>query len=499
MTSKITDVTVYLNGAQLTRSQSFVLQKGANTIVFDDLPTSLNPQSVTAAADHNVLISSVTYSVASTAVADTSRVSALELRLRALQEELTLAEGLCGALEAEEGLLLQNCQIQNGKTFTVEAVKGVTSYFRERMADLGAQKLEAKKKREDLQNEIAHITTELGILDNARHRSVVELELYSPEAVQCPVTLTYYVYAASWTPYYDIRVTDIDSPVTIEQKGNVSQQTGEDWTNVTLTLSTGNPALGGELPQLNPWYVDFYTSSRPYPGLMVKRANMSLAQPAEAFFDEAVPAAVAVAEIITNVEYTLPSSYTILTSAKEKAVDIQSHCMPAEYMYHSIPKLEKDVFLVATIRDWEHLGLLAGAANIFYEGKYVGASYIDPTRAEDHIRITLGRDPNIAVTRIKGRDFSGRSFTGANIKASREWVLTVKNQKQKPIRLQLEDQLPVSTNKLITVDAVNASDAEWDKDKGLLKWILALEPAASKVLNIKYTVTYPSDQKILLE
>ena len=180
-------------------------------------------------------------------------------------------------------------------------------------------------------------------------------------------------------------------------------------------------------------------------------------------------------------------------------VEIITHSLPAQYRYFSARKLDKEVFLIAAVRDWEHLNLIAGEGSIFFENRYVGKTYIDPRRAEDEINLSLGVDKSVMVTRIKGRDFTEKTLTGGNVRQTRQWELTVKSLKTKPVDIKVIDQIPVSLNKQITVDAAEISGAEWNKDTGILTWDFTLEPAAVKKMAVKYTVTQPKNTTVILE
>jgi uncharacterized protein (TIGR02231 family) len=204
-------------------------------------------------------------------------------------------------------------------------------------------------------------------------------------------------------------------------------------------------------------------------------------------------------ESAASVEYTLPVPYTVLSSENGKSVDILTHELKAEYLYKCVRKLEKDVFLVADVKDWAHLNILAGKANVFFEDKYVGEITIDPRRAEEGLRISLGRDKNIIVTRVRGKDYTAAAMIGSSTKASREWTITAKNLRKQRIDIIIEDQIPVSANKGITVDAVTVSGAEHDKETGKLTWKFALDPAGSKTFPVKYAVTYPKNKTVILE
>jgi uncharacterized protein (TIGR02231 family) len=508
MSSRITEAVVYLNGAQITRTETFKLIKGTNKVTFSDLPYSMNGQSVTAASDGRCAVLSVTYGTLY-AKAEDKRISGLYKKLETLRNELELEQKMFKVMSEEEDITRKNSLIANGKTFRSEDVRTTTEFFRERMSSICKEKFDAEKRINKLSEEIYGVEREIGADNEERKRSKVEIEVYCKDDAESELILSYFTYNASWTPYYDIRVKDVESPVQIASKAIVYQSTGEDWNEVSLILSTGDPTLGGDVPELRPWYIDFYEpmQMRARMADQYQSSNKIYAQMAAAEVDEeclaAAPApaiaAVKPAESVTSVEYTLPVPYTVPSSSNGKSVDILSHQLNAEYVYKSVRKLEKDVFLLAEVKEWEHLNLIAGMTNIFFEDKYVGCSSIDPRMAEEGLHISLGRDKNVIVTRVKGKDLTEKSMMGSNTKVSREWVLTAKNLRKQKINLIIEDQLPVAVNKAITVDAVTISGAEHDKDKGKLTWKLSMNPTESKTLPVKYTVTYPKNKTVLLE
>ena len=507
MADNITQAVVYLNGAQITRAQSFELKKGTNKVSFKDLPLDMNGQSITASSDGKCIVVSVVHSTVYAKAGD-KRTSDLYVKLKKLKDELKMERNMLGVLTEEENLIRKNTQTQDGKIFRSEDMKNAVLFFRERMTALCAEKLEAQKRIDKLSEDVANIEAQIGMDDRDRMRSNVEVEVHCKNDVTSELTITYFIQNAGWVPYYDIRAKDVTSPLSIASKATVYQNTGEDWNSVNIILSTGNPSLGGDLPELMPWYVDFYE-----PQMERMRRNQynqfQSFSKKEAVLDEeclaecAAPAMqepqVVQKESMTSIEYTLPVPYTVQSSGSGKAVDIMTHELKAEYVYKSIRKLEKDVFLIADLKEWEHLNLLAGNANIFFEDKYVGVITIDPRKAEEGMKISLGRDKNVIVTRIRGKDFMAASVIGSSTKASREWTLTAKNLKKQKVDIVIEDQIPVSVNKSITVDAVTTSGAEYDKETGKLKWKFSLDPASSKTIPVKYSVTYPKNKTVILE
>ena len=506
MSGKITEAIVFLNGAQISRTERFELKKGMNKLVFRDLPSDMNDKSVTASSDGKCKVLSVTCGTAYAKAAD-ERISDLYKKLEELTDELNGAQRLHGVLSEEEDLIRKNTQTPAGKIYRSDDMKEAVAFFRERMASLCAEKMASEKKMERLSEKISDIRTQIGISDNERRRSHAEIEVHSDDGTGSELTISYYTKRAGWTPYYDIRVKDVDSPVSISSKATVRQSTGEDWNDVSLVLSTGDPAVGGNAPELMPWYIDFYepnvTRSRKNKAEF-QEFNVDVPMAMEAvsmkgFISDPEDERVGPSENVTSVEYTMRTPYSIPSSDDGRSVDIASYELEAEYVYKSVRKLEKDVFLLASVKQWEHLNLIAGEANIFFDNKFVGTTFIEPRKAEEGLKISLGRDKNIIVTRTRGKDQTAAGMMSQSVKVSREWTLTVKNLRKQKINIVLEDQIPVSVNKSIVVDPVTISGAAHDKDKGKLEWELTLEPAETRSFQVRYTVSYPKDRTVLLE
>ena len=505
MADGITQAVVYLNGAQVTRTQKFNFKEGIGKAVFRDLPPGMNGRSITASSDGKCVIVSVAHSIVYEGT-ENKRISDMYAKLEKLKDQLSAENGMLSVLKEEEELIRKNSRMPDGKIFRPADMKDSVLFFRERMAALCEEKFAYQKKIEKISYEISEIESKIGIGRRDMTRAEVEVEVHTRSDSESEITISYFVEDAAWVPYYDIRAKDAESPLSLAFKATVYQNTGEDWNNVPMVLSTGSPALGGDLPELMPWYIDIHEPYVPHimaaaPVQCRREAEWNTAD-AECFAEEAPLAAVRSAELtesMTGIEYTLTAPYTILSSAEGKSVDITVQEVNAKYIYKSVRKIEKDVFLVAEVGEWEHLNLLAGKANIFFEDKYVGEINLDPRKAADIFRISLGRDKNVMVTRIRGKDYTAPSSIGTSTKATREWTLTARNLKRQNIDIVIEDQIPVSVNKSVTVDAVNLSGAELDKDTGKLTWKFNLEPAGSKTLQVKYAVSYPKNKSVIFE
>ncbi|MBG7612650.1 mucoidy inhibitor MuiA family protein [Polaribacter sp. BAL334] len=201
----------------------------------------------------------------------------------------------------------------------------------------------------------------------------------------------------------------------------------------------------------------------------------------------------------TSVDFEIKMPYTIKSDNKSYAVDISNYSLAADYQYYSVPKINKNAFLMANITDWEKYNLLEGEANIFFEETYIGKSLLDVRYAKDTLQISLGVDKNIQIEREKITDFASKKFIGSRKEELRNWKINIKNNKNQQISMVIFDQIPVSVNEEIKVEILNISGANHTLETGELKWIFKLNPKESKVFDLKYTVKYPKNKNLLIE
>jgi uncharacterized protein (TIGR02231 family) len=342
-----------------------------------------------------------------------------------------------------------------------------------------------------------------------RNTSEVVISVSADAATNADLEVNYVVSNAGWTPQYDIRATNTKSPMQLSYKANVFQGTGEEWKNVKLTLSTANPNQSGLKPELIAWYLDFYQPvSYAYDKKQSERAvSMRMARKAPVENDkeaveEVVAPAATMADYTTtiqtslNTEFDIALPYTVTSASKPTLVDIRNYELKATYNYSTAPKLDNDAFLLAKATGWEELSLLPGEANIFFEGTFTGKSFIDPNNIKDTLSLSLGRDKRIVVKREKLKELTSRKFIGTNQKESYAWEISVRNTKSEPVRVSVEDQIPVSQNSQIEVTAVDLANAVYNKDTGKLSWDLKLQPNETKKIVFKYEVKYPKDKQV---
>lgn len=201
----------------------------------------------------------------------------------------------------------------------------------------------------------------------------------------------------------------------------------------------------------------------------------------------------------TTIVYKITEKYTLETDGKTTTIGIRRLDLPAGYEYFSAPKADPSVFLTARVTEWEQYELQAGEANLYFEGTYLGKTYIDLSDASDTLSLALGKDMGVSITRKLVREFSAKKLIGANRTDTRQFEITVRNTKKIPVHIIIQDQLPVATSKDIDIENQKAQDAQLDKETGIAVWTLDLLPGAEKKLQIGYSVRYPKDRKVILE
>ncbi len=201
---------------------------------------------------------------------------------------------------------------------------------------------------------------------------------------------------------------------------------------------------------------------------------------------------------LTNTKFVIKKPYSIVSDGDITAIEINTFQLAAEYEYFAAPLVNENVFLTASLKDWEKFQLLPGEANIYFEGGYAGKTNIDPFTVKKKMTLSLGIDPNITVSRKQQRNFKSKSFTGSNRILDRTYDLEVKNNKSLAINLKLMDRVPISQNREIKVDDIDPQTASYDKKSGLLTWDLKLDSQESKKESFSFQVKYPRGRYISL-
>ncbi len=201
----------------------------------------------------------------------------------------------------------------------------------------------------------------------------------------------------------------------------------------------------------------------------------------------------------TTVNFEIAAPYSLKSSNKNYTVGMKTYELNVDYQYYSIPKIDKNAFLIAYANNWEKLNLLEGEASIYFEGTYIGKSLLDTRFVTDKLKISLGRDKNITINREKSKDFTTKQFIGSKKQENRAWNITVKNNKSQKINISIFDQIPVSTLEEIKVELAKKHTGKFNKETGEILWKFSLNPNTTKKLQLRYSVKYPKNRTVILD
>ena len=508
--SKITDVTVFLNRAQVTRQVKTQLNPGKTNLIVTGLTSMLDPQSIQVSGKGNFIILGTSHQQNYLSELNMPKaLKSLKDSVELLQKQIQLEQSQKEILNKEEQLLMTNQKIGGAnQNLTVIELKSMADFYRSRLTEIVSSRMKEDDKLRKLGETLIKLQQQIDSQNEIyqRNTSEIVISLSADAPANAEFEISYVVANAGWVPQYDIRAINTKSPLQLSYKANVFQSTGEEWKNVKLKLSTANPSESGLKPELVAWYLDFYQperrnyysrSAKPSPSMEMKKADSA----GEVVFEEPVIAKttgdfVSTIQTSLNTEFDISLPYTVASASKPTLVDIRNYELKADYNYSAAPKLDRDAFLIANATGWEELSLLPGEANIFFEGTFTGKSFIDPNNIKDTLSLSLGRDKRIVVKREKQKEMTSRKFIGANQKETYAWEISVRNTKAEPIKISLEDQIPVSQNSQIEVTTIDIAGAKYNKDTGKLSWDLNLQPNETKKIVFKYEVKYPKDKQV---
>lgn len=270
--TSVEQVTLFIDGAQVTRSRQIDLPAGNSTVVFTGLSPYLDDKSMQVSAKGPFTVTAVNRVFNHTdSLERSTRRQALEQEIDKTQQQLNRLKASREVVDAESELLKTNCSVANRNVATpLAAIRELNEYYAARLEELKSKARSLDAEEEKINERRRQILAELVNLGGKQSvpMSEVEVRIEAPAACRGSFTLTYYVRNAGWFPSYDIRSGGLSEPVEISYKANIFQNTKEEWKNVALTLSSSNPTTGSIAPQLRTWWLDY--------GLAPPRYNLNL-------------------------------------------------------------------------------------------------------------------------------------------------------------------------------------------------------------------------------
>ena len=502
--SKISNITIFNNGASINRIGKIVLNKGANKILISNLSSKLLSESIQFRVFSNeVIINSVSKQNNFLSLENNSQVGYFEDSLNKINEKIRLTKINLEVFKEEKDLLDQNKSVlKTSREFIVEDLMDLADYFKENIKEIQTNISQTKKRITELNNIKNNIEHQIKSIRSTVKNQSCELivQTTSLKSGEFNFELSYNTLQAGWVPCYEVRADKINDPLILTYKAKVFQNTNEVWSEVKLSLSTGLLNKSNTAPSFNTQYISSNNSKNNIRGN--RPAAMQFKSMVSQDNDEAQESSTSSASYSrvdysgTQIKYDISIPYSIPSQKEPIFIEIQKFDAQANYDYYCYPKIDKDVFLMCHFEKLKNKNLLAGNAQIYFEGNSVGSSYFDPYSTKKIIDLSLNRDISIISERKLETKLSSETTLGDNIKIEKSYKITLENNKNKPIDLVLVDQIPVSTKKNIDVQVVENSEANYTKSNGRLLWNIHLNPNEKIEKVFTYSVKYPEKQNI---
>ena len=531
--SKITAVTIFADRAQITRTAKITLAKGEHTVAFSDLPKSIEQKSIQVAGQGEAVLNDIKFKKVYFEEIQDERLKIIYENIEAINKELKINDDKLVHAQKEKELVEKIAE-RSTSVSEKEPVAPVldpekwlkmVNFYRTKLKDIAQEMRELNQKRKELKNKIAKLNKEIKQLGNNRGKmkNQVQVVLQNNSDKELTLILTYIVYGATWYPIYDLRVSTEEKNMDISYNAMVEQNTGEDWENIKINLSTAQVQISGKQPELSPWYIDIY---RPAPPPLPKRVmskkmksgflKKSLMSEEKKLMDSfdmdmdddapgepniEIPQA-KVETGATSVLFNIAGTNTIKSEKLPHKLSIILKELPAEFTYATVPKLSQYAYLKAKVTNTTDFPFLAGESNIFLDGSFVATSYLKLVAPSEEFTTSLGVDEGMKVEyKLIKKYEKSKGLISKKRNLNFEYQLIITNNKKHKEKIIIHDQLPISQNDDIKVELISPKYKEdtdslkLDKQK-FIKWIYEIESKEKLEIDFIYAVESPKDEEI---
>lgn len=536
--SKPEKITVYLQGAQVFRNSAVSLPQGESTIIFDGLEKNIDPQSIQASGLGNCVITETQYLLhypelqklkVNGNVKYTKTLKVLDDSLTLLGYDTESIHNQREVLNTEKGVLL-NYGLYKGisKKDSIAFLKDGLSFLREKLNNINNELLRLKKEEAKLSILIASIESRKSQIAGEQankdfssqqaskpdYRIIVTIVADAP--TNATIGINYFLPDAGWAPTYDLRTESMEKPIQLTYKATVFQNTGTDWKDVRLTLSTANPNQSFNMPVLNPYFVDVYKNHISKKSGRSERSsafNTTTTLSAPTFNDnsqvnqqkdvvitsEEAYDYVVMDDNLIQAEFEIKLAYSIPSDNKNHFVSILNKELKTNYVHKTIPKLDMKAYLTARITNYEELNLLPGKANVYFSGTFVGKTFLQTGSTEDTLELSLGQDKNVTVMRNKVKDKSKEKVADNDKIYEVAYEIVVKNGNSKSIDIEVLDQVPLAKSQQVTIQKMELNGARQNDVTGEIKWRNTIKARASKKNAFSFMVKAPKNMQLVVK
>ena len=533
VSSRVDAVTVFPQGAEVSRVAKINLEKGMHTVVLSDVPADAVPGSirVEGLATGKLEIGSVDsrrLMVASTDVAVVaSERRRIEDEIEILRDQRGTAEAQFQAAETQKLLINNLSQLPTRPAPAQGAERGED--WSQILTTISTGSLEAQRNAVDAQVKMRTLDRQIGDLEKKlialspaeQERTEVRVHVEALAPLDADLVVRYQVPAASWTALYDARLQTGDKTnapsLALIRRAEIRQNSGENWDNAALTLSTTRPNASAAIPELSSITVDFEAPPVPRPmagAPAPTAAPMKRMAAPEAAMDgdqmvmaEAAPEPVVVEArqadaVVTPFQavFAVPGRSGVPNTGEAKRVQLLTEKVEPQLSIKSVPREDTKAYLYATIVLPAGTPMLAGPVALFRDGTFVGTYALPMVSPGEKHELGFGADDLVRVKHALVEEKRGETGLISTSRTDvRMFKISVKNLHERAMKVVVLDQMPVSNNADIKVEAAGGTKpttVNVEDQRGVVAWDLKVEPDDEEVIDFGYRVVWPSAKTI---
>jgi uncharacterized protein (TIGR02231 family) len=523
--SAIDAVTVFPDGASITRVVTLDVPAGDTTIVAKDFPLTLDRSSLRVEGEAGAKLTIGAIDARPPRSAPPVDLPELDKKMEALKDARADLDGAIAAASARRKFAERFADAspaglgEKGEARPLAEWRAAFSAVAEEIAAADTAIRDAERKQRDIDREIARLEQDRATKPPSKLE--VRIELASVEATRATLRVTYAVGHARWTPLYDARLDtatkDRKPALELVRRAEITQSTGEDWTNVALGVSTTSVARGGSAPELGTLIAQY-----PQPPRLKKTAEfgsgvdrddprqlrqmeLAPAAPSSAAPAQRADEQQAAADVSGfQVTFKIPGRVSLNASEGAKSLRISSAQIAPELAIRAAPVIDPTAFLEASFRQSEDAPLLPGRVAIYRDGAFVGRGRMDAANKDEMVHLGFGADDKVKIERtvVKRSEGSAGLIVTTSKIDERSFKTSVRNGHDFPIRLAIQDQLPVSENEEIQVEMLPATTppttSNVNDKRGVVEWAFEAKPGEVKDITFAWRVRWPKDKGVVV-
>jgi uncharacterized protein (TIGR02231 family) len=520
--SAIDAVTVYPDGATVTRVITVDVPAGDTTLIAKDFPPGLDPASLRVEGEGAAAITIGAIDARPPRAERPVIAPEIEKRIEALRDERGVLDDKIAAETARKTFAQRfatNVPFglgEKGEARPLSEWRAAFSAVGEEITAADNAMRDARLRQREIDRELARLDAQ--IRTNPPRKMEVRVDLAAAANARATFRVSYTVRGARWQPLYDARLDsgsrDRKPALELVRRAEIIQQTGEDWGDVALSVSTVRTARGGSAPELSSLIVR-YPPPPPVPmprtlsggrpdNFAATAAAPQVAKEREEARDRAVEQEATVETGGYQVVYRIPGRISVAANEGAKSFRVTTAKIAPELLSRTTPSLDPTAFIEASFKQADEAPLLPGRVSIYRDGVFVGRSVMALVPKDETVRLGFGADDKVKVTRATVRKIEGSAGIISSARTDeREYKITVRSGHERPIKVVVEDQIPTTENEEIKVELLPVTTAPTEKDvrdrRGVLAWSFDAAPGETKEIKLGWRLRWPADKVVSYE